>query len=81
MAVEVRLPQWGMGMTEGEIVEWLVAEGEKVAEGEPLVEVETAKATEVMDAPASGVLAKILAPVGEVVPVQGVLAVIEPEGA
>jgi pyruvate/2-oxoglutarate dehydrogenase complex dihydrolipoamide acyltransferase (E2) component len=77
--VEVRLPQWGMGMTEGTVVEWLKSVGDQVAEGEPLVEIETAKAVDVLPAPASGTLVEIVAPADAVIPVNELLAVIETE--
>ncbi|MCT7657842.1 biotin/lipoyl-containing protein [Mycobacterium deserti] len=77
MRVEVRLPQWGMGMTEGEVVLWLKEVGEPIAEGEELVEIETAKVNETLESPASGTLVEVLADVGAVVEVRGVLAVIE----
>jgi pyruvate/2-oxoglutarate dehydrogenase complex dihydrolipoamide acyltransferase (E2) component len=80
MATEVRLPQWGMGMTDGAIVAWLKAEGDPVTAGEPLVEVEAAKANEVLDAPVSGVLLKILAQPDDVVPVRAVIALIAEPG-
>ena len=76
MDVEVLLPQWGMGMTEGTVVEWLHAEGEEVREGEPLVEIDTAKAVRAVDVPASGVLTRVIAHPGDVVPVRGLLGVI-----
>lgn len=79
MRVEVRLPQWGMGMTEGEVVLWLKEVGDKIAEGEELVEIETAKVNETMESPVGGVLVEVLADVGAVVEVRGVLAVIETE--
>lgn len=80
MKVEVRLPQWGMGINEGTVVEWMKAVGDAVAEDEPLVEIETAKAIDCVNAPVSGVLAEILAPVGAVVPVSELLATIETDG-
>ena len=43
MAQEIVLPQWGMEMQDATIVRWLKQEGDVVREGEPLVEVETAK--------------------------------------
>jgi pyruvate/2-oxoglutarate dehydrogenase complex dihydrolipoamide acyltransferase (E2) component len=46
MRIEVLLPQWGMGMSEGTIVNWLKAVGESVNEDEPLAEVEAEKVTE-----------------------------------
>jgi pyruvate/2-oxoglutarate dehydrogenase complex dihydrolipoamide acyltransferase (E2) component len=80
MATEVRLPQWGMGMQEGTILEWRKQVGDPVAEGEELVEVEAAKAIEALLAPAGGVLAKILVEVGEVVSVRTVIAIIADPG-
>lgn len=74
MAIDVLLPQWGMGMTEGTVLEWLCAEGDPVGEGDELVEIETAKAVRAVTAPASGVLAEILAAPDTVVPVGCVLA-------
>ena len=77
MRVEVRLPQWGMGINEGTVIQWLKAVGDQVTEDEPLVEIETAKATDFVGAPASGVLAETLAQTGAVIPVSELLAIIE----
>lgn len=77
MATEIVLPQWSMGMADGTIVRWLKQEGETVMEGEPLVEVEAAKVTSEVEAEVSGVLTRILAAVGETVPVRTALCVIE----
>ena len=79
MASEVRMPQWGMGMTEGTITRWLKAEGETVDFDEPLVEVETAKAEGEITAPVTGKLTKILVQEDETVPVQELLALIDDE--
>ena len=81
MRVEVLLPQWGMGMTEGEILEWRKEVGEPVTEGEELVEIETAKVIEVLESPATGTLVEIVAEVGQVLEVRSVLAVIETDQA
>lgn len=80
MATEIRLPQWGMGMREGTIVEWLKKEGESVNEGEPLVEVEAEKVTSVVEATRSGVLLRALVPEGTSVPVRTVLCLIGTPG-
>lgn len=77
MSVEVNLPQYGMGMTEGTIEQWLKQPGDQVTEGEDIAEVEAEKTTVVVVAPESGVLSKILVPEGETVPVFTVLALIE----
>lgn len=80
MATEVRLPQWGMGMQDAVIVSWLKQVGDAVSEGEGLVEVEAAKAIEVVPAPVSGTLTEILAEVDATVEVRAVLAIIEESG-
>ena len=80
MATEVRLPQWGMEMAEGTIVKWLKKEGDAIKEGEPLVEVETAKIDTELESIASGILAHILVLEGETIPIRTVLAVITEPG-
>ncbi|RXZ51670.1 lipoyl domain-containing protein [Agromyces binzhouensis] len=75
--IEVLLPQWGMGMSEGSIIEWLKAVGDAVVEDEPLAEVEAEKVEETLEAPATGTLAEILVPAGEAVEVRTVVAIIE----
>ena len=75
--VEVRLPQWGMGMQEGILVEWLKDVGDDIQEDEPLAVVETAKATEQVIAPASGLLESIFVSAGQKVPVGSLLAAIQ----
>lgn len=80
MAIEFRLPQFGMGMTDGTVTKWLKAEGDAVSEGEIIVEVEAAKMEVEVPSPASGVLKKILVNVEENVPVLSVLALIDAEG-
>ncbi|MBT4520830.1 MAG: biotin attachment protein [Halieaceae bacterium] len=77
MAVNICVPQWGMGITEGRIVKWLKAEGESITEGEPLVEIETAKAVQELESPASGTLTRILVKEQTVVPVREVIGEIE----
>jgi pyruvate dehydrogenase E2 component (dihydrolipoamide acetyltransferase) len=81
MAYEFKLPDLGEGLTEGEVARWLVSEGQEVAEDEPLVEVQTDKTTVEIPSPASGTVARILVPEGEVVPVGTVLVVIGGDGA
>lgn len=77
MPTEVRLTQFGMGMQEGTVVEWLVREGGEVVEGEPIVDVDAEKAVVQVVAPVSGRLARIVAAAGETVPVRSVIAVID----
>ena len=66
MATEVKLPRLGQGMESGTIVKWLKAEGDQVARGEPLYELDTDKVTQEVEAEASGVLLKIAVAAGEV---------------
>jgi pyruvate dehydrogenase E2 component (dihydrolipoamide acetyltransferase) len=80
MALGVYLPIWGLQMEEGTVVKWLVSEGERVEKEDPLVEIETEKITNVVESPAAGIIARILAREGEVVKVTGLLAVIAREG-
>ena len=80
MASEIVLPQWGMEMQDGTIVRWLKQEGDEVAEGEPIVEVETAKLQTELESTASGILSRIVAQEGEIVPIRGVLCVIAEPG-
>lgn len=74
---KILLPKSGMGTMEGTIARWLKAEGERVAEGEVIVEIETAKAIEEVAAPASGVLTRILLAEGETAEVYTEIGVIE----
>ncbi|MBX5475298.1 MAG: 2-oxo acid dehydrogenase subunit E2 [Thermoleophilia bacterium] len=80
MAYELRLPDLGEGLTEGEIARWLVAEGQEVGEDDPLVEIATDKTTVEIPSPAAGVVSRILVAEGEVVPVGTVLVVIDGDG-
>ena len=75
--VEVLLPQWGMGMSEGTITSWLKAVGDAVDEDEPLAEVEAEKVEETLESPAAGTLVELRVPEGETVDVRSVVAVIE----
>lgn len=77
MAAKVIIPKGGMGTTEGTIVRWLKNEGDIVSAGELIVEIETAKAVEEVEAPVSGILTKILLPEGETAEVYTEIAIIE----
>ena len=80
MPPNVFLPQWGMNMQEGTLLKWLKQEGDSVEKGEALVEVETAKINSELEAPASGVLARIAAPEGTTVNVGPLRAIIAAPG-
>ncbi|MGH2404311.1 MAG: dihydrolipoamide acetyltransferase family protein [bacterium] len=74
MATNVIMPALGMAQETGKVLQWLKGEGAAIAKGEPLLEIETDKATVELEAPASGVLARITASAGDVVPVGRVIA-------
>jgi pyruvate/2-oxoglutarate dehydrogenase complex dihydrolipoamide acyltransferase (E2) component len=77
MTTKVVLPKWGMGIDEGTVTMWLKAEGDAVVQGEPIVEIETAKATQAVESPVTGRLSKILLPAGETAAVNTPIALIE----
>jgi pyruvate dehydrogenase E2 component (dihydrolipoamide acetyltransferase) len=79
MATDVKLPRLGQGMESGTIVKWLKSEGDAVEKGEPLFEVDTDKATQEVEAEATGVLLRIAVTSGEV-PVGQTVAVIGAQG-
>jgi pyruvate dehydrogenase E2 component (dihydrolipoamide acetyltransferase) len=81
MPYELKLPDLGEGLTEGEIARWLVREGQEVAEDDPLVEIQTDKTTVEIPSPAAGVVSRILAAEGDVIPVGQVIVVIGEDGA
>ena len=74
MAHAFTLPELGEGLTEGEIARWLVSEGDAVAENEPIVEIQTDKATVELGSPVDGVVLRILAADGELARVGATLA-------
>ena len=79
MTYEFRLPDIGEGVAEGEVVRWLVKEGDLVKEDQPMVEVMTDKATVEIGSPRAGRVAKRLFAEGERCPVGKILIVIEVE--
>ena len=78
MALEpVYMPKFGMTMEVGLIVEWLVAEGDSVAEGDPIVLIETEKVSAELEAPAAGVIMELSGAVDDEIPVGEIIAYIE----
>lgn len=76
MATDILLPKIGFSMNEGVLAEWLVEDGGRVTEGQPLFALESDKSTNEVESPATGIL-KIIATPGEAYAVGAVLAVIE----
>ncbi|BBL79755.1 branched-chain alpha-keto acid dehydrogenase subunit E2 [Rubrobacter xylanophilus] len=70
------MPKWGLTMTEGTVVRWLVEEGAELESGDEVVEVESEKINNAVESPAAGVLRRRVAQEGEVIPVGGLLGVI-----
>ena len=71
----VTMPKWGLTMTEGTVVGWLKQQGQRFAEGEEILEIETPKITNVVEAPSASTLRRIVAPPGATLPVGALLAV------
>ena len=61
MAENIIMPKAGMSMEEGKVIKWLVHVGDSVSQGDPLLEIETDKTAMEVEAPANGILLKILA--------------------
>jgi len=80
MPFEFKFPDIGEGLTEGEIVHWLVKEGDEIKEGQPLVEVETDKALAEIPSPKTGVILKLLAKEKEIVKVGQVIVIFGEKG-
>jgi len=76
VASSFKLPDLGEGLTEGEVARWLVAEGQEIAEDDPLVEIQTDKATVEIPSPYAGTVLKILVAEGDIAPVGTELIVI-----
>src|SRR5512138_3680767 len=74
MATSVIMPALEMAQESGVLVSWLKRDGEAVAKGEPLMEIETDKVTVEIEAPASGTLGGVLAREGDVIPVGQTIA-------
>ena len=73
---KLTMPKWGLTMTQGKVVKWLVEEGGPVEPGSEVVEIETEKIASAAEAQAVGVLRRQVAKEGQVIPVAGLLGVI-----
>ena len=76
--VPVTMPKWGLSMQLGKITSWIVAEGDEVRAGDDLADIETEKITGTLEAADAGTVRRIIARVGEDVPVSGTIALIAP---
>jgi pyruvate dehydrogenase E2 component (dihydrolipoamide acetyltransferase) len=80
MAEKIIMPQGGQDIAEGRVVRWLKNEGETVAKGEVVCEVETEKAVFEVVSPMDGVLVKILVPAGKVAKIFAAIGVVAAPG-
>jgi pyruvate dehydrogenase E2 component (dihydrolipoamide acetyltransferase) len=78
--VAVTMPKWGLSMQLGKITGWIVAEGDDVSVGDELADIETEKIAGTLEAADAGTLRRIIARVGEDVPVSSTIALIAPPG-
>ena len=78
---EIFMPQISMTMIDGTIVKWLKQEGDSVAEGEDLVEIQTDKVVETLGSAAAGTVLRIAAPEGETIPVGGLICLVGQAGS
>jgi len=72
----ITMPKWGLTMTEGTVVGWLKQQAQHFTEGEEILEIETPKITNVVEASSAGTLRRIVAKPGTTLPVGGLLAVV-----
>jgi pyruvate dehydrogenase E2 component (dihydrolipoyllysine-residue acetyltransferase) len=74
----VTMPKWGLSMRSGKLTGWLVAQGDQIAPGDELADIETEKITGTLEADTGGVVRRLVAEVGEDVPVSAAIALIAP---
>jgi pyruvate dehydrogenase E2 component (dihydrolipoamide acetyltransferase) len=72
------MPKWGLSMEEGALTAWLVKEGEDVKKGQEIAEIESTKIANVFEAPRDGHVRRLVAKVGDVLPVGALLAALAP---
>ncbi len=81
MPTELTFPDWGVGDEEGRVIRWLKREGDRVSQGEPIAEIESAKVTAEVESPASGVVSRIAVADGASAKAGDLLATIDEEAS
>lgn len=76
----ITMPKWGLAMEEGTVTQWAVNEGDVIARGQEIVDIETSKIANIYESPVDGILRRRVANDGEVLPVGALLAVVAEEG-
>jgi pyruvate dehydrogenase E2 component (dihydrolipoamide acetyltransferase) len=76
--VAVTMPKWGLSMQLGKVTAWAVAEGDEVKAGDDIADIETEKITGTLEASDAGTVRRLVARVGEDVPVSGTIALLAP---
>ena len=79
MPVEIKMPQMGESITEGTVIKWFVAPGDRIERDAPLLEISTAKVDTEIPSPASGYIAEVLVEEGETVPVDTLVCILSEE--
>src|SRR5919201_259197 len=74
----VTMPKWGLSMKTGKVIEWFVAEGDTIAKGDDLADIETEKIAGTLESQQDGLLRRIVADTGVELPVGATLAVVAP---
>ncbi|MCB9027211.1 MAG: 2-oxo acid dehydrogenase subunit E2 [Bdellovibrionaceae bacterium] len=77
MAMDVKLPDIGEGVTEGELVKWLVKVGDTVVEDQPIAEVMTDKATVEVPTPYAGTVKELKSNEGDIIPIESTMLILE----
>lgn len=72
----ITMPKWGLAMDEGIVAKWAVNEGDTIAQGQEVVDIETSKIANVYESPVGGVLRRRIANDGDVLPVGALMAVV-----
>ena len=75
------MPKWGMSMTSGKVIEWIAAEGDHLQKGDEVVEIETEKSLNVLEANCEGLLVRRVAAEGDELPVGALLGVLAAPGS